>query len=79
VCLREEDKLKTHDKVLKIIYLYLRRTVRESTCMTYRGKGKSKGFPVQAKKAYKDSRSIAPFINLGARRISVINITPRPL
>jgi hypothetical protein len=74
--------LKTrNNKVLKIIYLSLRRTVRESTCMTYRGKGKSKvkGFPVYAKKAYQDSRSIAPFINLGIRRKSVVNITPRPL
>jgi len=35
VCLREEDKLKTNDnKVLKIIYLYLRWTVTQSTCMT---------------------------------------------
>jgi hypothetical protein len=59
MCLREEDKLKTHDnKVLKVIYLYLRRTVTESTFMTYRGKGKGKGkvFPVYAKKAYQDSR-----------------------
>jgi len=35
MCAREQGKLKTHDnKVLKIIYLYLRRTVTESTCMT---------------------------------------------
>jgi len=35
MCSREEGKLKTHDnKVLKIIYLYLRRKATESTCMT---------------------------------------------
>ena len=67
--LREEDNLKTYEnKVLKIIYLYLRRTVTVSICMTYRGKGKGKGFPVYAKKAYHDSRSTAPFIHLGNRR-----------
>jgi hypothetical protein len=47
--------------------------------MTYRGKGKGKDFPVHAKKEYQDSRSIAPFINLGARRNSMVNITIRPL
>jgi hypothetical protein len=42
--------------------------------MTYRIKGKLK-VSVYAKKANQGSRSIPPFISLGARRKSVVNIT----